>query len=69
MAKPSKIGAVARTAVRTAEILIERHGTGALDFARQQMARSREAGATDSAADWAEVVRAVVELGVTTRRD
>jgi hypothetical protein len=65
MAKHPKTGAVGGTAVRTAELLIERHGAGARDFVRQHLTRLEAAGTADSAADWAEVLRAIDEL---TRR-
>ena len=62
MAKEVKLGAAGATAFRTAELLIERHGAAALDFAQSQMRQLADKGAGDAAADWRQVVEAIESL-------
>ena len=62
MPKRPKTGAAGTAAIRTAEMLIARHGKKALTFARDQMERLAAAGALDSAADWRAVVWAIEDL-------
>jgi hypothetical protein len=62
MPERSNPGTVAATALRTAQILIERHGEGALAFAKAQAQQLARSGADASAADWRAVVAAIESL-------
>lgn len=62
MSKHEKIGAAGTGAIRTAELLIERHGAAALDFARTQMRHLAKKGAAEAAADWRAVVDEIEKL-------
>lgn len=61
-------GTVAMTALRTAEMLIERHGAKALAFAEEQVRRLAQAGAAESAVDWRAVVEAIKELEAAAKK-
>ena len=50
------------TARRTAKILIERHGSKAVEFAERQVESLASAGLDKGAAEWRGVVAAIREL-------
>jgi hypothetical protein len=49
-------------AERTARVLIDRHGSGAFDFAARQVALRYLADETASAANWRAIARAIEVL-------
>jgi len=61
-------GAVAMTAVRTAQMLIERHGADALAFAEAQIERLSRKEAPESVVDWRTVVEAIKELQAAPKK-
>jgi hypothetical protein len=61
MSNPKSPPGVSITTIRTAELLIERHGDGALSFAEEQVRRFALTGG-GTLVDWEAVVSAIKEI-------
>jgi hypothetical protein len=62
MATPKQPPGLNITTIRTAELLIERHGDEALKFAEAQVARLAREGSDASSVDWNGVILAIKYL-------
>ena len=68
MAKPKPPPGLNITTIRTAELLIERHGDEALKFAEAQLTRLAREGSEASSVDWQSVILAITHLLQEKRR-
>jgi len=68
MAKPAPPPEPNISAIRTAEMLIERYGAGALAEAEAQAERLAQAGSAASAEEWRAVAAAIRHILATNRR-
>ena len=68
MAKAKPPQGVNITTIRTAEMLIERHGDEALKFAEAQAERLERAGSESSAVDWRDVIAAIRRIQEEKKR-
>jgi|RhiMethySRZTD1v2_1073278.scaffolds.fasta_scaffold2203435_1 hypothetical protein len=68
MAKAKPPQGINITTIRTAELLIERHGDEALKFAEVQAERLERAGSESSAVDWRDVIAAIKKIQEEKKR-